>query len=249
MTPTRDGTLTARGVDEESSDIGSDPAHPPRLNLNAPVSPRACRKLEFLMLAVEMESLLRRRLWRRHGVQHQDIADLLQDVYLQLLTVDEIGSKPIASPMAYVMTVARNKAYDGLRHQRVVATVQACHELKESDIAAFGSEAEDVASIDQELDVLNRAIDALPLRSHQVFVLHKICGLSYKEISGQLNVSVHTLEQHMTRALLLIDQALQDYGPQHGLLYAVREHVTRFSALRSAQRTGTEKMSTPTESR
>ena len=58
------------------------------------------------------------------------------------------------------------------------------------------------------LDKIRKEIDNLPPKCREVFILSKIDGLKYKEIALKLNISTKTIENHMTRALKQIREAL-----------------------------------------
>jgi RNA polymerase sigma-70 factor, ECF subfamily len=59
---------------------------------------------------------------------------------------------------------------------------------------------------------LDKIINDLPERQKEVFLLHKIEGLKYSEIADRLNISVNTIENHMSRALKTIRKKLGDYS-------------------------------------
>lgn len=48
---------------------------------------------------------------------------------------------------------------------------------------------------------INRSINLLPEKCKQAFLLSRSEDLSYKDISGQLNISVSTVEKHISKAL------------------------------------------------
>jgi RNA polymerase sigma-70 factor (ECF subfamily) len=52
--------------------------------------------------------------------------------------------------------------------------------------------------------LLNKAVDLLPLQQKRVFKLHKLDGMSYKEISSILHISTGTVKNHMILALKFI---------------------------------------------
>ncbi len=61
----------------------------------------------------------------------------------------------------------------------------------------------------EEMTRINKAINDLPPRCKQVFVLAKIEKLPYKEIATMLDISVKTINIHVAKALEHIATALE----------------------------------------
>jgi RNA polymerase sigma-70 factor (ECF subfamily) len=57
---------------------------------------------------------------------------------------------------------------------------------------------------------LEKAIDNLPEKCRQIFILNKYEGLQYKEIAEDLNISVKTVENQIGIALKRLREELQD---------------------------------------
>ncbi|MDR0203386.1 MAG: RNA polymerase sigma factor [Delftia acidovorans] len=70
---------------------------------------------------------------------------------------------------------------------------------------------EQIAQGRQELRGLIAAIEALPPRCREVFILHKIHGLPQAEVARLLQVSLQNVEKHLRRGL----QACQAHMQQH----------------------------------
>ena len=60
----------------------------------------------------------------------------------------------------------------------------------------------------EEIAKINQAIAALPPKCKEVFVLAKIEKLPYKKISEMLNISVKTINVHISKALNIISGIL-----------------------------------------
>lgn len=56
---------------------------------------------------------------------------------------------------------------------------------------------------------IRNAIDQLPEKTRELFLLHKIEGLSYKEISSFKGISVKTTEKQISRAYRLLREYLK----------------------------------------
>tara|TARA_R110002051_G_scaffold322113_2_gene411731 strand:- start:4603 stop:5208 length:606 start_codon:yes stop_codon:yes gene_type:complete len=60
------------------------------------------------------------------------------------------------------------------------------------------------------LDLVNSEVDQLPSQCKRVFLLGKKEGLKYREIAEELNISIKTVERHMTKALKRLRKRLKD---------------------------------------
>lgn len=58
-----------------------------------------------------------------------------------------------------------------------------------------------------------KTLDTLPPQCKKVFELSRVEQLSYVEIGKRLNLSVNTVENHMSKALKLMRQGLKDFLP------------------------------------
>ena len=69
---------------------------------------------------------------------------------------------------------------------------------------------EEMVAFDELNEAYQKALQTLPERCRQVFVL-KRTGLSQREISEKLDISEKTVENQMTKALKILRDALRDY--------------------------------------
>ena len=121
----------------------------------------------------------------------RDVDDLVQEAYSRLIRTRRTGS--IACARAFLFVTARNLALNHLRHQQ--------HErpagLAEIDPSIVADERPGVPESlarAEDLQVLVRAIQALPERCRQVVTLRKIYGLSQKETAERLGITEPTVE-------------------------------------------------------
>jgi RNA polymerase sigma-70 factor (ECF subfamily) len=64
---------------------------------------------------------------------------------------------------------------------------------------------------DELLRDLRTAVGALPERRREIFVLHRVNGLSYAQIASVLGISAKTVENQMGRALHQLRKALRSH--------------------------------------
>jgi len=61
--------------------------------------------------------------------------------------------------------------------------------------------------------VIQNAIESLPEKCRQIFILHKIEGKNKKTLLQELNISINTVENQMAIAYKKLKEILKDYLP------------------------------------
>jgi len=61
--------------------------------------------------------------------------------------------------------------------------------------------------------VIQNAIESLPEKCREIFVLNKIEGKKQKTIAQELNISINTVENQMAIAYKKLKEILKDYIP------------------------------------
>lgn len=135
-------------------------------------------------------SWLRRRL----GCAH-DAADLSHDTYERLIVSGRLPDT--GQDRAFLMQIARGLVVD-LHRRRALeyAYLDALALLPESHMPS----AEERALALETLSAVDRALDALPAKVRDVFILSRFEGLTYSAIAERLNVSVALVRKNMLRA-------------------------------------------------
>lgn len=66
--------------------------------------------------------------------------------------------------------------------------------------------------MEDELDLIRRRLDMLPMVPRAVFLLHRIDGLDYAAIAWRLGIDARAVERHMARALYVLAFGPRDDG-------------------------------------
>lgn len=106
---------------------------------------------------------------------------------------------------AYLYRIAENKIYD---HFRKVAREKRLADNIRTGSADFHNDTEDRMAYQDSFRLINQAIDQLPPVRRQIYVLSKIEGKSYEEISGLMGVSTSTINDHIVRANRFLKKVL-----------------------------------------
>ncbi len=130
----------------------------------------------------------------------EDSENIVQDTFLALLeNIHKLEKDTLVK--YYIFTIAHNSTISLIRKR-----------LKENKfieyLRSIQSEEEDpVYSEDEHLELIRKVgsiINQLPDRQREVYLLHRMEKLKYKEIAERLDISVNTVENHISRALKLI---------------------------------------------
>lgn len=126
-----------------------------------------------------------------------DIENIVQEVFIRIWikreTIDpEQGIEP------FMFTIAKNLIKDQLRKQLIrqkfiTALSQAEQKTDIHDI--------NILEIEQLEQQLNMLIDQMPERRREIFMLSRVEGKTYKQISDELGISVNTVDTQIRRAL------------------------------------------------
>lgn len=136
-------------------------------------------------------------------------AEVAQDSYLRLLRL--APQSGLDNPRAYLFQVAANVARDRLaREQRHGLVLQKAALSEPPSCPGTGAEAEAIAR--DRLRILSAAVDELPPRCREVFLMSRLDGLGNGEIAGRLGISRNMVEKHIIKAMLHCRRSLEAAG-------------------------------------
>lgn len=157
-------------------------------------------------------------------VYDEDIAkELLQDLFMKIWE----GREKIDSSRSfksYLYAVGINMVYDHFR--KTVKTNAMIVKLISTAVEQYTHTEESI--IEKEtMDIINSAVQKLPPQRKRVFVLCKLEGKTYAEVSKELNISSSTIHDHMVKANSLIRKYLQNHPDMaiYTLLSIVFTHI------------------------
>jgi len=142
-------------------------------------------------------------------------------VYANLFTKDSAESEDIVQNVFVKIWTRRNKLNENISiksylyksvynefidHYRKNKPLVALDEKYIKEIDSFLEE--DEMSLQKAIIKLNEGIDKLPSKCREIFILSKKEGLSNDEISKHLNISLKTVEGHITRGFKALNHSL-----------------------------------------
>lgn len=134
--------------------------------------------------------------------------EAVQDAFVRLwesrATLD-----PTRSVFGYLTTITRRRALDLMRHEQMHERLAYALEFDAPYLATVSYNAGERAIESAELDArIVAAINALPPRCREIFLLNRQAKMSYVDIAAALKVSVPTIWNQMSQATQRISQAI-----------------------------------------
>ena len=133
--------------------------------------------------------------------------DVVQNCFA-ILWEQKSKINPKKSIKSYLYKIAYNQLINELRKQQ--KKEQYIDEIKKTGLDYFIEKDEQEISRIQRR-VLNE-INNLPEKCKEAFLLHKKSGLKYKEIAEELNISIKTVEKHISKALKHVRKIMASSG-------------------------------------
>ena len=130
---------------------------------------------------------------------HDVSSDIIQQVFINLFeSKDRLDPKYSLKSFLYRSTY--NQFVDNYRKKKSMSIL---HEQYYHILDQFITNT-DEEDFSKKINLLNDLIRTLPLKTKEVFILSKSNGLTNLEISEILDISVKTVEGHITRAFKLL---------------------------------------------
>lgn len=137
-----------------------------------------------------------------------DSKDVVQDVFINLWNNRE-SLREDTNLEAYLFTITRNSVISIFRKK--ITEKEYLRHLRETAIFQY-SENDEQYDYERLSMRIKNLVDQLPEQRKLIFKLSKEKGLSNKAIAEELNISVKTVEDHMTKARRFLKSQLTDYG-------------------------------------
>lgn len=117
-----------------------------------------------------------------------DAEDLVENTFLKAWQAIQDG-KDFDNIRSYLYLLVRNECVDFLRKKKNIADI--------SEIPDVGEETIDTSERDA---CIWKAIDELPEKCREIFLMSKRDGMTNEEIAEELDISIKTVKNQMTKA-------------------------------------------------
>lgn len=154
---------------------------------------------------------------KEYVIQEEDAENIVQDVFMELWENSALLSTH-TNIFAFLFTAVKNRCIDFLRRktlsQKVKDNIQSEQsillDIKLQSLEYFDDNMLSSSNIES---IVDNAINQLPERCREIFVLNKIEGKKQREIAKILNISIHTVESQMSIANRRLKELLKDLLP------------------------------------
>ncbi len=105
----------------------------------------------------------------------------------------------------YLYSAVKNKCLNYIKYE-----IPRKHELEESHLAMMTTSQPELYEDNEKMKrYISEAIDQLPTKCGQIFVLSRNGGLTYEEIAEEMEISIKTVENQMSIALKKLRESLR----------------------------------------
>ena len=138
----------------------------------------------------------------------ESIDDILQEVFIKIWQNRQNIHTSITFN-SYIFTITRNLLLNELRSR--------LNNQKFKDKIGKMAIATEYSFFDQAeyrnlKEKVDQAINELPIRQKEIFILSRTEGLTHKEIAEKLVITSKTVEYHMTKANVFLNEKLKNLG-------------------------------------
>lgn len=156
------------------------------------------RSTDISSLYVRLSTSLKRYA-SRYFRRPQEIEDIVQEAFVRVLEAQ--NKRKIQVDDGYLYRTTRNLALNTLQksENRLTDTIG---DLLPETVLLESLSLEDEFESRERFQLFCSAVRQLPRKCQRVFILRKVYGLSLKEIAERMDISVKTVEVHMTKAIV-----------------------------------------------
>jgi len=129
-----------------------------------------------------------------------DPEELLQAAYLRLVRYR--SEHVVENVAAFLVRTAVNIGVDNYRHDRFIA------EVAPDDVGACENSPlqDEVLAARARLERVREGLSRLTPRTREVFLMHRLDDVKYREIAERLGISQSAVEKHIAKAALFLTE-------------------------------------------
>lgn len=142
----------------------------------------------------------------RKTTSQEEARDLLHEIFCRLARLKSNGTLRVDRPQAYLSRMATNLLRD--RGKRASRQMLGNHVPVDEEVLA-GIDQQRMLEARDMLRRVEAAVLKLRPKTREIFMAHRVEGLSYAEIAVRTGLSVKGVEKQMSKAIAAIDRMLE----------------------------------------
>ena len=157
------------------------------------------------------------RFAQEYIISEEDSKNIVQDLFMYLWEHSEI-LESVSNLNAFLFTLIKNRCIDFYRSSvRINARKRSLSDIQERELHLKMEALQQFDTINffenEVEELLEKAIEKLPEKCRQVFIMSRMDGMKHEEIARELKISVYTVQNHISSAIRKLKAELKDYLP------------------------------------
>ena len=157
------------------------------------------------MLRMKECMLQLRSLLRRQGRSREDADDLIQEAFLRLHLYCRTGE--VQQQEAFLARTVLNLSVD--MHRKEHRELYVDEPVESLPLKDFLPTPDEELAIQDRLTKAASILDALPPRTREIFLMHRVEGHGCAHIAARFGISVSAVEKHIAKAVLSLMDAVE----------------------------------------
>lgn len=156
-----------------------------------------------------------KRFAQSYVLREEDAENIVQDIFIDLWD-KKLDFANITNISGFLFLSLKNKCIDHIRKKTTEKKV--ADEIQNDFLISLKLKFDSLELLDDkflassDIDaVIHEAINNLPEKCRQIFVMNKFEGIKQKVIADELNISIHTVESQMSIAYRKLKEDLKEY--------------------------------------
>lgn len=142
----------------------------------------------------------------RYVKNREEAEEIAQEVFVRVW-LRRFDLKEDLSFSSYIFMIAKNALIDLIRKKQKETDF---YKNNPPSIEMYSAPSDDSMEYNELAAIIDRSIDDLPQKRKQIYLLSRDEGLTYKQISEKLNISIKTVETHMRLALQQLKSSVRN---------------------------------------
>ena len=145
-----------------------------------------------------------KRFAQEYVISEQDAENIVQDMFAELWEKREMFTCQTIR-IAYLFTIIKNKCLNHLRHKTIA--LETINNMQEEYNMTLRMNLDSLEAFEQHIfsdqdieDLINRALDSLPTKCKEIFIMNKLEGKKQEQIATELNLSTNTVRNQISIA-------------------------------------------------